>query len=145
MTSTATFGMSQVSCDEFRLRAPGIDLPLHSVERGAEWGVVLRDLRCEQGHAGPEESRLQPRDKQRQAEPERCDLVAMALRGARNQAVQAEAPEVVGYPAGREGGEGEPEQGRDVLPELRRGEPGGEQPEDHQGAQESLDAAVGEP
>jgi len=49
--------MSQVSCDEFRLRAPRIDLPLQSVERPPQRGVVARERRREEGHRGPEEPR----------------------------------------------------------------------------------------
>jgi len=136
--------MSQVSCDEFRLRAPTVQRLLQPIEGPAQGGVVAGDLRRKEGHAGPEDSGLHPRDEQRQAEPKGRDLVALALGGACDQPVQAQAPEVVGQPSGRERPGGQPEQGRHVLSELRRGEPVGEQPEDHQRAEEGLHAGVSE-
>lgn len=81
--------MSQVSCNEFCLRRPGIHLPLEPIEGGTQRGVVAGDLRGKEGHAGPEDSGVHPRDEQRQAESEGRDLVAMGLGDAFDQPVQA--------------------------------------------------------
>ena len=80
--------MSQVSCDEFRLRTPGVHRSLQPIEGPAQCGVVRGDLRREEGHAGPEDSGVHPRDEQGQAEPERRDLIAMGVGDAFDQPVQ---------------------------------------------------------
>ena len=56
--------LSQVSCDEFRLRAPGVYGPLEPIKSPTQRGAVASDLRREQGHAGPEEPGLHPGNEQ---------------------------------------------------------------------------------
>ena len=68
----------------------------------------------------------------------------MALGDARDQPVQAEAPEVVSQPPGREGCGGQAEQRGKVRPELGGSESVGQQPEDDERAEEGLDAGIGE-
>ena len=80
--------MSQVSCDEFRLRTPGVHYPLQPIEGPAQGGAVAGPLRREESHAGPEDAGVHPGDEQRQAEPEGRNLVAMRLRDPRDQPME---------------------------------------------------------
>ncbi len=72
------------------------------------------------------------------------DLVAVGVRDAFDQAVQAQPAEVVGGAPGRPGVAVDAEQLREVGAQVLVEEPAGVQPEDEQDVQECLGARVGQ-
>ena len=62
-----------------------------------------------------------------------------------DEAVQAQAPQLVRHPPGRDRARGQPEQRRERRAEIVVTPAVGQQPKHHQQAQERLDDGVGEP
>ena len=134
--------MSQVSCGELRLRAPVVHRVFEVRERPTQGCVVLCHVGHHQRQAGTEEARVCAGEEEGQAEPGLGDPIAMRARDAGDQAMQAQAPQVVGHLSG--GDRGQPEQGRQVHAEVAVAPAVGQQAKHHQHAEERVDDRVGE-
>jgi hypothetical protein len=134
--------MSQVSCGKFRLGAPLGHRMFEVRERPTPGGVVQGHVGHHHRQAGTEEARVDPSEEEGQTQPGLGDPIAMGPRDPCDQAVQAQAPQLVRQPPGREPGQSE--QRRQVRPEVTVTPAIGQQPKDDEQAQERLDDRVGE-
>ena len=85
---------------------------------------------------------MNPCEEQGQTQPGLGDPIPMGPREPRDQAVQAQAPQLIRHPSGRDGWQ--PEQRRQVRAEVAVAPAVGQQPKDHQHTEECLDDRVGE-
>ena len=101
------------------------------VQLGFSWWARVADL----GESGAEQVVVGVGEQQRVLQPGAGDGVAAAAGDAFDEAVGAQAAQVVGHLPGGDVFGGRAEQGRDEGAQLTVGEPVGQQPVDEQGLQ----------
>ena len=111
---------------------------------GAQPGWRGRAGVGELGQAGAEQVVVGVGEQQGFVESGVGDLVAAGFRDAGDEAVFAEAAQVVGHLPGGDVLGRLAEEGRDQGAQLAVGEPAGQQPVDEQGLQQGVDAGVAE-
>ena len=112
---------------------------------GAQPGGRGRAGVGELGQAGAEQVVVGVGEQQRVVQAGVGDLVAAGVRDAGDEAVFAEAAQVVGHLPGGDVLGALAEEGRDEGAQLAVGEAAGQQPVDEQGLQQRVDAGVAEP
>lgn len=95
--------MSQVSCGKFRLRAPLVHGALQLREGPSQAAVITDRFRHDHRQAGAKEAGMDACEKQRRPQAAVGDPIAMGARQPGDQAVQAQASQVVGHPPWRDG------------------------------------------
>ena len=73
---------------------------------------------------------------------ERCHLVAVGVRDALDETVEAEPPQVIGHPSRGQGARGETEQRREVCSQVLVGKAVGQEAKDHEDAEQGLDTGI---
>src|SRR5437667_12738459 len=87
--------MSKASCGKFGLRAPLIHCGLELRECAAQRRVILRRVGHEHGQAWAEKTGVYPSEEQGETESGFGDPIALRPRKPRDQAVKAQAPQLV--------------------------------------------------
>src|SRR5580765_516101 len=122
-----------------------MDFRFETVESCAECGLNGRRRGHNLGEFGPEQAGIGSGEEQRDAQAIGCELVAMAVRNALDDAVEAEPAKVVGQFSGGIVGWIEAQQLRQQDAHFRIGEPAKLKTEDDQYGEQSLDARIIEP
>ena len=91
--------MSQVLGDEFLLLAAAVNFRLEAIKGNSERGLSGWPGRQDLGEFWAEEPRLGAREEERNAQADWGDLVAMTVRDALDEAMQAQTAQVIGHPA----------------------------------------------
>ena len=134
------FGMSQVSRGEFGVGAPAIHGSFEAVEGVAQRGGGGARTGEDVGEARAQHPRVHAREEECGAESGGRNVVAMRALQPGDEAAEPQAAELVGQAARGQCAGCDAQQAREQRAQVAIGEALGEQAEDHQRAEQRLDA-----
>lgn len=135
--------MSQVSSSQVSLCDASLDGSVQLIKTELERMIQRRSIWGDVGQARAQEAGIGASEEESHAPAEVGDLVTVGVRNALDQAMQAQAAQVVGQLSRGQLVWGKAQEGCEQSTQLRIGEPLGQKPKSNQGTEQSLDAWVG--